>query len=449
MNTEILKIKDIIMDHYKNEYIALNNSFPSDPDLKNKRDKAIELFLSRGFPSMKEEDWRFTNISPITRTKFITPKTEYSGENLESLIQKVSINIPSSRLIVFINGHHIPVHSNKREAYKLLSIKKASAENDKYFLQNFAKITDNKTSSLIALNTGLFSDGIFLQIPDNTIIEEPFYLLFINKTLDEQFGIFPRNLITVGKNSKISIIEHFVSIEKSVYFTNVVTELFIGENSEVEHTKLELESVNAYHYNSLLVQQKQGSNLTQHSIMIGGSIVRNEISTQLCEEEIKCTLNGLSLASGKQLIDNHTEIDHTKPRCESHQLYKTILDGSSKGVFNGKIFVRKDAQKTDAKQTNKTLLLSDNATMNTKPQLEIFTDDVKCTHGAAIGYLDSEAMFYLRSRGIAENIARDLLTYAFANDIVSRIKIEPVHGYLNHLIYTRLKQGRELAILEG
>jgi Fe-S cluster assembly protein SufD len=297
---------------------------------------------------------------------------------------------------------------------------------------------------MTALNTGMFLDGIFLQVPDNMVIEEPFYFIFLTRPGSSNQATYPRNLILAGKNSRITIIEHYISDTQSAYFTNSVTELSIDSNATVEHIKLQLENSHAYHVGSLIAYQKNGSNLRQHSVMIGGAIARNEITCILGEEGTECTLNGLSLASGKQLIDNHTAIDHTKPNCISHELYKAILDGSSKGVFNGKIFVRKDAQKTDAKQTNKTLLLSDNATMNTKPQLEIFADDVKCTHGAAIGYLDADAVFYLRSRGISEEIARDLLTYAFANDIISRIPVTSIRENLNHLVYNRLKQGREL-----
>jgi Fe-S cluster assembly protein SufD len=252
----------------------------------------------------------------------------------------------------------------------------------------------------------------------------------------------PRNLIVVEPDCQLKIAEIYLSLAKNTYLINTVTEIFIGENSIVEHNKVQIENLNAYHIGTTHIKMNTLSNYTSNVISLGGSIVRNNITSVLEAEGAECTLNGLSLGTGTQLIDNHTVIDHAKPNCKSHELYKSILGGASKGVFNGKIFVRKDAQKTDAKQTNKTLLLSDDATINTKPQLEIFADDVKCTHGATIGQLDAEQIFYLRSRGIGETAARDILTFAFAEDVVNRITIEPLRRQLTSIIQERLDKSR-------
>lgn len=236
--------------------------------------------------------------------------------------------------------------------------------------------------------------------------------------------------------------ETYVGHAGNTYLTNAVTEIVVGEGTVVEHDKLQLESLYAFHIGSTHVHMHQNSTLTSNSIALGGSLVRNNVTALLAGEGIECTLNGLSLSTGRQLIDNHTTIDHASPNCTSHELYKAILDGKSRGVFNGKIYVRKDAQKTDAKQTNKTLVLSDEAAIDTKPQLEIFADDVKCTHGATVGQLDEEQVFYLRSRGIGEVDARDLLTFAFLSDIINRVHVAPLREQLESMIHARLHHGR-------
>jgi Fe-S cluster assembly protein SufD len=260
----------------------------------------------------------------------------------------------------------------------------------------------------------------------------------------------PRTLIVAGVNSQATIVESYVSLEDTekpaAFFTNAVTEAVLAENAVIDHYKIQRESGKAFHIATFQVQQGRSSNFSSHSIALGGSLARNEVNAVLDAEGCECTLNGLYMAGGRQLMDNHTRIDHAKPHGTSHELYKGILDDTARGVFNGKICVHQDAQKTDAKQTNRTLLLSDDAVINTKPQLEIFADDVKCTHGASIGQLAEEAIFYLRSRGIDKEDARSLLTFAFANDIIGRIKIEPIRAQLEKILLAgrRLPAGREL-----
>jgi Fe-S cluster assembly protein SufD len=251
-------------------------------------------------------------------------------------------------------------------------------------------------------------------------------------------------------NSQATIVETYVGLEEversEACFTNAVTELVLAENAVVAHYKIQRESKTAFHMATLQVQQDRSSNFSSHNIALGGSLARNDVNIVLDAEGCECTLNGLYMAGGRQLIDNHTRIDHAKPHCTSHELYKGILDDQARGVFNGKIYVHQDAQKTDAKQTNRTLLLSEDAVINTKPQLEIFADDVKCTHGASIGQLAEEAIFYLRSRGIGKEDARSLLTFAFANDIIGRIKLEPIRVQLEKTLLAgrSLPGGREM-----
>ncbi|MBI4810010.1 MAG: Fe-S cluster assembly protein SufD [Ignavibacteriales bacterium] len=349
--------------------------------------------------------------------------------------------------LVFVNGKYSEKLSDIKVSMtgnRINNLSNVLRSDEAIIQEHLIRYASFEKNSFTALNTGFLEDGAFIHVPDNTKIDEPIYLLFI--TTDWQSPVIsqPHNLIIIGKQSSLSIIEHYINVGKESYLTNTVTEIFVDEDATVNHTKLQTESYNAFHVGSMHVRQKSKSNFTSNSIMIGGSLVRNNVSSILDGEGIECTFNGLSLTAGHQLIDNHTTIDHAKPNCSSHELFKAILDGKSKGVFNGKIYVRKDAQKTDSKQTNKTLLLSDEATMNTKPQLEIFADDVKCTHGAAIGYLDADSIFYLRSRGISEDIARDILTYAFANDIIERITIEPIQRHLHNILYSRFEQARIL-----
>lgn len=408
---------------------------------------AIEQFSKLGFPKTKDEEWRFTNIQPIIKTKF-KPRFNQKIETItKEQIDKVIIKGITETRLIFINGYYSDEYSINYLTNKSVKVGCLSEilQNDfKLIRDDITHISNYDKNVFTSLNTSFIHDGAYIFVPDNTILDEPIYIVYISSEDQTPFITHPRNLIIVGQHSKVSVVEHFVHLSDNVYFNNAVTEIAAGENSIIEHTKLQNESTKAYHIGTTYINQSAGSKVTQNSIMIGGAIVRNNVISIIDDEGVECTLNGLSLATGQQLIDNHTTIDHSKPHCASHELYKAILDGKSKGVFNGKIYVRKDAQKTDAKQTNKTLLLSDESAMDTKPQLEIFADDVKCTHGAAIGYLDSDALFYLRSRGISEEIARDLLTYAFANDIIERLCCEQIREYLYQILHSRLKQGRQI-----
>jgi Fe-S cluster assembly protein SufD len=266
------------------------------------------------------------------------------------------------------------------------------------------------------------------------ILETPIHLVFVTTAAGEGTVSHPRNLVVAGVGSQATVVESYLGLEEELYFTNAVSEIAAGERAVLDHYKVQHESREAFHVANLQVHQEQASKFSTHYLGFGGALVRNEVRAALEGEGCECTINGLYMAGDRQHLDNHTVIDHAKPHCASHELYKGILDGKAHGVFNGKIFVRQDAQKTDAKQTNKTLLLSDDAVINTKPQLEIYADDVKCTHGATVGQLDADAIFYLRSRGIGREAARSLLTFAFANDIISRVKVEPIRARLEQTL---------------
>jgi len=411
------------------------------------RKAAMARFLELGFPTSKHEEWRFTNIAPLTKIQFKpAPHRSVSSVTREA-IEKFTIGEMKCNKLVFLNGHFVDELSSMEILPKgaiVSSLAMAVKRDGDLLYRHLGKYVNGGENGFTALNSGFMQDGAFVHIPDDVVVDEPLHLLFVSTGGESSFISTPRNLIIAGKNSQLSIVESYVSLASMPYLTNTVTEMVAGEQSVIEHDKLQDESLNAFHVGTTHFQQFAGSNVVSNSIALGGSIVRNNVTSVLAGEGIECTLNGLSLATGQQLVDNHTAIDHAMANCVSHELYKSVLDGKSRGVFNGKIFVRKDAQKTDAKQTNKTLLLSDDATMNTKPQLEIFADDVKCTHGATVGQLDEEQVFYLRSRGMSLDTARDILTVAFANDVVSRIHVDALREQLDAIIQKRLRKGREL-----
>jgi Fe-S cluster assembly protein SufD len=406
------------------------------------RRSAIRRFAEIGFPTMKQEEWRYTNISQITKIEF--QPIHHNQLNIVTESDILPYILPDSVRLVFINGTFSSELSNIGPLPAGVSIGSLAATLKKHPDAIYSHINHlvAEENAFTALNTAFLSDGAFVLVPEGIILNRPIQLLFIASSGEQIFAAQPRNLINAGEKSKFKIIETYVGLAKDIYLTNAITELVIGEHSVVEHDRVQIESLSAYHIGATHVRMNAGSTYTSNVVSLGGSIVRHNITAVLDAEGVECTLNGLSIGSGTQLIDNHTFIDHAKPHCSSHELYKSILNEESKGVFNGKIFVRKDAQQTDAKQTNKTLLLSDEATINTKPQLEILADDVKCTHGATVGQLDAEQIFYLRSRGIDIAAAQNILTSAFANDVVNRITIEPLRLQVERMISDRLNKNQ-------
>ncbi len=310
------------------------------------------------------------------------------------------------------------------------------------------RIAEFAARPFAALNTALSSDGAFVSVPDGVALEHAIQLLFITTgPAGVPVMTHPRVLIVAGDRSQARIVETYAGDPGQTYFSNAVTEVFAGEHAVLDHYKVQEESAAAFHVASLHVHASRGTAFASHSFSLGAKLARNDVIALLDGEGAECTLNGLYLADGERLVDNHTTIDHARPHCPSHEIYKGILSGRARAVFNGKIIVRPDAQKTDAKQTNRALLLTDDASINTKPQLEIFADDVKCTHGAAVGQLDEDAIFYLRARGLTYFEARDMLIHAFAGDILSRVRVEPLRQALEGELYAQL--ARDLAEVDG
>ncbi|PYU93499.1 MAG: Fe-S cluster assembly protein SufD [Acidobacteria bacterium] len=363
-----------------------------------------------------------------------------------SRLADVTLGEVACTQLVFLNGHFSQELSSPGklpEGVKAGSLASALDSDGGLLEEHLARYASYRRNAFTALNTAFVEDGAFVYLPKDAVVKEPIHLLFLSTASKDPAVCHPRNLIVAGSSAQATVIESYAGLEGGVYFTNAVTEIVTGEQSRIDHTRLQRESERAFHVATMEVSQHRDSAFASRSISIGGKLVRNDLNVLLNGEGCDCTLDGLYFAGGEQHVDNHTTIDHAKPHCSSRELYKGILDGKSTGVFNGKIIVRKDAQKTDARQTNNNLLLSEESLINTKPQLEILADDVKCTHGATIGQLDVEALFYLRTRGIGDAAARSLLTYAFASEIIGRIRIQPIQCRLDLLLSRSLSKGHE------
>jgi Fe-S cluster assembly protein SufD len=395
------------------------------PWLAELREQARERFEKLGYPTTHDEDWRFTSVAPIARTHWGRPAEKWGVE-----VQPVR---EFGRWITFVNGRHAPhLSSELPDGVDLLDPADPEVE------QHLGRYAPFQTHPFVALNTANLDEGVFLRVAEGAVIEEPIELVHVSKDIDGA-ATHPRNLILVGAHSQVTFAESFAG-SSGRYFTNTVTEIVAGAGAVVDHYKLQLESQEAFHVGNMHVTLGRDVNFTSHSISLGAALSRNDI-TAVLSEGTECTLNGFYLVSGAQHWDTHTAIDHAKPHGTSHELYKGILGGKSNAVFNGKILVRKDAQKTDAKQTNKNLVLSEDATINTKPELQIFADDVRCTHGATIGQIDPESLFYLQARGIGQEEARSMLIVAFARDILDRIKIASLREAVEQLVGERLTRG--------
>jgi Fe-S cluster assembly protein SufD len=309
---------------------------------------------------------------------------------------------------------------------------------------HLAKHLDYQTDFFAALNTAFLEDGGFVYVPRGVVVERPIHLLFVAMETAEPTMIHPRNLVIVEDVAQVAVVEDYVNLGGREYFSNIATELIAGESAVVDHYLIERESTKSYSIGTLRIQQGRASDVSSHTLLFGGALVRNNVHPVLAGEGAECLVNGLFMPAGRQHMDNYMRVEHASPHCGSRQFYTGILEDKSRGVFSGRIVVHKEAQKTDAKQTNRNLLLSDDAQMDSKPQLEIYADDVKCTHGATIGQLDEEAIFYLRARGVPKDLARALLLYGFAAENLERMRLQSVRRYVEAVVRDRLPQGNIL-----
>lgn len=400
------------------------------------RKEAIDKFAELDFPDVHQEDWRFTDISPILKHTFNYADRKSAAIPKRNGISRFLFNGLQSHVIIFLNGFYSPELSTLLplpDGVTIGGLADSLKKNDERIADHVSKYAAFGENVFTALNTAFTVDGAYILLPDNTIIDCTVHILFLS-TGTEKIISQPRNLIITGKNSQVKIIEHYESLSSGVYFTNAVTEVHASEGSNIDVTKIQSESLDAYHVATTEVSLDSNSNYESHAVSLGANIYRHNLNVILKGEGSNTTLEGLYLLSGDQLSDTHSLIDHASPHCTSQERYKGILDGKSHGVFNGKIMVRKGAQRTNSYQENRNIILSDEAKVDTKPQLEIFADDVKCSHGATVGQLSKDSMFYMRSRGISEEQARSILIYAFANDVLKGIKIEEVRNRLEGIL---------------
>ena len=401
---------------------------------------AIGRLEDIGFPTTRHEEWKYTNVSPILNTAFSHPGPQFRLKKED--IQSWMLAGKDAILLVFENGYlNTDLSSLDGLPEKVIIASLSAQRSNAIVKQHLAKYAPMKQESFVVLNTAFVSDGAFIYLPANIQIEKPVHVLYVNDSEFHPTVIYPRNLIVADKNASVKVAVSYHSIgSTNAGFTNAVTEVVTGQNAQVELIKIQNENESAFHISHTEAILSKDSVFNISTITLGGKIVRNNLHIVLSETNSVAHLYGLYITDGNQLVDNHTLVDHMSPNCESNELYKGVLGGKSSGVFNGKVFVRQDAQKTNAYQSNKNILLSDEATMNTKPQLEIFADDVKCSHGATTGQMDAEALFYLRSRGIGEQEAKAFLNIAFAADVIKNISIEALRDRLMPLIENKLKQ---------
>lgn len=410
------------------------------------RARGLSRFESTGFPTARDEAWKYTNVRPITKQTFTHAPRRKDGPGLDQG-KCLDLPKPNGHRLVFVNGHFCESLSDLSglpEGARVVSLAtvldRDAAELEPYL----GSLAPENSHGFSALNTAFLTDGAYIRLAPGCTVECPIELFYAASNGEENLVNVPRNLIVAGAGSSGVIIERYASLGAGSYLTNSVTELLCAADSEVEHYKLQQENTNAFHVGGLYVHQEKDSQFTSHNVTLGGSLVRNDVHAVLAAEGAQCWLNGLYLGKGRQHVDNYTWIDHAKPSGTSREFYKGILDERARAVFHGRIVVQTDAQHTDAKQENKNLLLSRDAEVDTKPQLEIYADDVKCAHGATVGQLDPDQVFYLRSRGVDEPTARSFLTYAFANDVLERIGLVPIRVELEQALRSRLLDGHHL-----
>jgi Fe-S cluster assembly protein SufD len=405
--------------------------------LRRLREDAFARFCETGFPTTHDEDWRFTNVSQIARTPFGLVRPEEM--RLEPDLKAWALEGTAAEL-VFVDGHFVPSLSRVGSlpaGVSVSSLKDEIIRGSAALEENLGGYLNMGRDPFCALNTAFAEDGAFVQIPTGTSLEHPIHLLFVS-TNDFRAMLHPRNLLVIGREAQAQIIEEYVSLGSGTGLCNSATELVADENSTVSHFMIERENAKAFSVSTLRIQQERSASVDSHSVLLGGGLVRNNIHPVLAGEGGECLINGLFVGNGRQHLDNYMYVEHASPHSSSRQFYNGILDAHAHGVFHGRIVVHKNAQKTDAKQTNRNLLLSDDAQIDTKPQLEIHADDVKCTHGATIGQIEENALFYLRSRGIDEVSSRRLLLSAFANECVARMRPGIARNHIEHLIEAHL-----------
>ena len=435
MTTELAKLEN----NYQRAFSTARESSPTVPWLELVRNSAMDRFEQLGFPTVHEEEWKYTNLASFAKRKFVPA------------VRSESVSIDSTRFVypettaahlVVVNGFLSEELSVKTGLENIVAVDLLNAVGDARYNKvtrgYLARNASYHNSGLASLNTAFLQSGVFLWIPKGVTVETPIQVTFLTDAAEADVATFPRLLVVAEENSSATLIETFVSTGEQQYFTNAIAEIVLKEGARLEHYRMQRESVKAFHTSVTSASLGRSSSYDTTSINLGAKLSRHDVSVVLDHEGAECWVDGLYLVGADQHADTHSVIDHQQPHCTSHQLYKGILDGNARAVFNGKVFVREGAQKTDAMQTNKNLLLSQHARVDTKPQLEIYADDVKCAHGAAVGQIDQDELFYLQARGINPELGRNLLTYGFAEEVIGKIKIDSIRSQLDEIVLRQL-----------
>lgn len=419
------------------------------PWLHRLREDAFARFCEVGFPTTHDEDWRFTNVSAIAKTVFrqarVTKLTP--GDTAVWRVDDVAATL------VFVNGRfdaELSKLDGLPKGVTVASLREQIGSHPEEVEKHLGRYADTQRDPFVALNTAFLGDGAYVHVARGVVVEAPVYVLYLSTKENAATMTHPRNLIVAEDEAQIAVIEDYASVGgESVVFSNAVTELVAGESAVAQHYLIEREHLKAFNVSTLRIEQGRSANVASHSLLLGGGLVRNNVHPVLAGEGGECLINGLFLGTGSQHLDNYMHVEHAAPHCGSRQFYNGILDGQAHGVFHGRIVVHKPAQKTDAKQTNRNLLLSDDAQIDTKPQLEIYADDVKCTHGATIGQIEENALFYLQSRGLSEMEARKLLLMAFAEECVERMHSTVAREHIQRLVSEHLLFTEGIAPQDG
>jgi Fe-S cluster assembly protein SufD len=411
--------------------------------LRQFRENAFEHFERVGFPTVAEEDWKYTNVAPLAKMNFAPASVDFAQQQLSEPDSITSEESSSGGRLVFLNGilqKELSSFAGRGVVAMDLGDALKNSEYEPKIREHLGRYANAELNGFTALNAALFSSGAFVLIPAGVKVEAPIHLVFVSETTNGAgpFASFPRVLVVAEKGSEATLLESYESTSDEAYLNDAIVEIALEEEARLKHYKIQREGLGAFHVATTKADLGRDSSYDTTTINLGAALSRHDIGVTMDHEDAECWVDGLYMIDGSQHSDTHSVIDHRKPRCVSHQLYKGIMDGKSRAVFNGKVHVRHDAQQTDARQTNKNLLLSNDARVDTKPQLEIFADDVKCAHGAAIGQLAPDELFYLESRGINPQLARNLLTYGFAEEVIEKIKIESIKRELDEAVLNRL-----------
>jgi len=428
-----------LKDKLISSFMAFEEKVDTSSSLHDVRSAAIKNFETKGFPTKKEEAWKYTSLNAILKNDFsVFPKKENAIEF--AAVKKYFLHDVDTYKVVFVDGLFSSFLSSTTHDGLDVCLMSSALNKPKYKMvidEYFNKIA-SKDESLTSLNTAFAKEGAYINVPKSKVVDKPIEIIYFSTGNEAALMVQPRNLVIVGENAHVQIIERHQSLNSNPVLTNSVTEIFAQKRAIVDYYKIQNDVQTANLIDNTYIAQKQESRVAVHTFSFGGNITRNNLNFYHQGERIDSTLKGITIIGDKQHVDHYTLVQHATPNCESHQNYKTILSDSSNGVFNGKIFVEKEAQKTNAFQQNNNILLSDKATINAKPQLEIFADDVKCSHGCTIGQLDESAMFYMQQRGIPKKEARALLMYAFSNEVIESIKIPELKQRITKIIATKL-----------